>query len=243
MASLSVPRWALCAFYIALGLVGVASSALAIAQASFGFYPFPVWLPETAPGLFFNTTHTGAALALTALGLLAYRLYWLIPGLLPGLWLAHSRGAWAALALGILAMWVRKPLVLLALALALGVLYSFHPSSSDLQRLQIWRGAWLYLTPWGNGFDSFQYLWIGHPAWHPIYTHNDYLQTIFEFGIWSVIPFGLIAWAASRSHATAWPTLIAFLFIACFSMPLHMPIPFTIGAISLLTVLMEPLHA
>ena len=225
---------------IALGLIGALSSALAVAQAAFGWYPFPVWASSHQPGLFFNPVHAGQTLAILALVLFTQRLYWLLPGLLPGLWLAHSRGGWAALAFGLLATYFRHPLWLLVLILAGAVVVTLHPSSSDTQRLLIWQAAWTHLAFWGNGFGSFMNLFIGNPAngiIHPEYVHNDYLQTVFEFGVWSIIPFALIGWATSRITARDWPVLVAFLFMACFSMPLHMPIVAALGAIALITTL------
>jgi hypothetical protein len=185
----------------------------------------------------------GEILALTVVMLIANRLWLFLPAMAPGLWLAHSRGAWAALALGLIATRFRRPLWLLAGALALGIVYSVSPSPSDLQRLQIWRGAYRYLTFWGNGFDTFQYLWIGNPVWHPEYAHNDYLQTVFEFGVWSIIPFSVLAFAVSLRTARDWPVLIAFLFMACFSMPVHMPMTLILGGFALATILMGPFNA
>lgn len=241
-------RWALVPlreFYIALAIVGTASTALALAQAIFGWYPFPVWQIGQAPGLFFNPVHTGTVLTMTIMALVVNRLYWWIPGLLPGLWLAHSRGAWAALALGLLATRFRHPLWLLVLVLALGVLYSTNPGVSDIQRMEIWHAAYTHLTFWGHGIGSFWYLFMGssHGILHPEYAHNDYLQTVFELGIWSVIPFSILLWALSRSAARFWPVLVTFCFFACFTMPLHMPIPAVIGALALILTLLEAHNA
>lgn len=245
IGALPAPRWAFVPLrdvYIAIGCICIASSALSIAQATFGWFPFPVWSQDPVPGLFFNSASTGVILALALVTLVVNRLYWFVPGLLPGLYLAHSRGGWAALALGLLATRFRHPLWLLVLVLAIGCLYSISPSASDLQRLHIWRAAWVNLSFWGNGFNSFQAVYMMDPAGRliqPEYAHNEYLQTVFEFGVWSVIPFSVVAWAASRSQAKDWPTLVTFLFIACFSMPLHMPMTFALGSIALATVLLE----
>lgn len=238
---LSLPRWAfvpLRDFYIAFAWIGIASSILAVGQA-FGYHPLLQWQPEQSPGLFFNPVHAGQTLALIILLCVIHNLRWFIPFLAPGLYLAHSRGAWLALALGLLANWFRRPLWLLVLVLALGVAFSLHPNPSDLQRLDIWKAAYLHLTFWGNGWDSFWNLYMGprSAVVHPEYVHNDYLQTVFEFGVWSLIPFAILAWAASKTSAPDWPILIAFLLMACFSMPMHMPLTLVIGAIALATTL------
>lgn len=241
---LSTPSWAfvpLRDLYIAIALICAASSALAVAQ-SLGWHPVPQWNDKSS-GLMFNSTQQGAVLALCVVALAANRLYWFIPALAPGLYLAHSRGAWAALGLGLLANWFRKPLYLAILVLALGLVYSYHLSSSDLQRLVIWHAAWQYYTLWGNGFDTFQYLWIGQPAWQPLYMHNDYLQAVFEFGVLAVIPFSVVAWALSHTSARDWPTFVTFAFLACFSMPMHMPLALILGLAALASTLTETSHA
>ena len=229
-------RWASFFAYTVLVSFTAVSSLLAIGQA-LGWHPVPEWNQVHQAGLLFNTTTQGAAIALSVITLLTYRLYWPLPIFLPGLYLAHSRGAVAAIAFGLLATWFRRPLWLLVLTLALGVALSLHPSSSDTQRLAIWYAAATHLTFWGNGFGSFWYLWIANPAWWPQYVHNDYLQTVFELGVWSVIPFGVIGWAVFRTHAIDWPILVTFLFIACFSMPLHMPLIAAFGGAALLSTL------
>lgn len=238
---LPAPCWAgtfLRDFYIGLGLIGAASSVFALAQWGFGWYPFPVWGTARPPGFFFNPVHAAQTLAVIGVGLYVRRLYWLIPGLLPGLYLAHSRGGWAALALGVLATHFRQPLWFLVAALAAAVALTLHPSPSDFQRLEIWHAAWINLTFWGNGIGSFWDLYMGSPTQliHPEYAHNDYLQTLFELGVWSVIPFGVVAWAASRTSARDWPVLISVMFMACFSFPIHMPVIALVAAAALISV-------
>ena len=247
IGNVALPRWAfvpLHDFYIAFGLIGIASSILAIAQA-FDYHPFVQWLPDQAPGLFFNPTHASAALSMLAVTLWINNLGWFIPALLPGLYLAHSRGGWAALAVGFGATYIRQPLVFLIAALALGLYWAHNPSPSDLQRLDIWSAAWINLHFWGNGPDSFMNLYMGplNHLIHPEYVHNDYLQTVFEYGIWSLIPFTVLLLAVRRTHVRAWPILVTFMFLATFTMPMHMPLPLTLGALALVLTIMEPLDA
>lgn len=231
MMNLPVLRWAM------LLLAGFAalSSILAIAQA-FGWHPVPQW-NDKPPGFFFNSIAQGEVLALAVLVCFAERAYWLALTMLPGIYLSQSRGALVALALGLIAIWIRRPLVLLCLALAATVYWTHNPSSSDLQRLLIWRAAWTHLTFWGNGFGSFWDLWIGNPAWWPQYVHNDYLQTVFELGVWSVVPFTVVGWLASRTASRYWPTFITFLFMSTFSMPLHIPFALTLWLLAIASIL------
>lgn len=225
--------------YVAVALLCTASSLLAVAQL-FGWHPLPQWVADQTPGLFFNPVVSGSIAALAILALWCNDLPWLTIGVFPGMILSHSRGAWAALVLGFMAFMVRKPLVLLVTVLALAFLLTLHPSVSDMQRLQIWRAAWINLTLWGNGFGSFMYVLMGN-AEHivkPEYAHNEYLQLVFEFGVWALAPLVLVAWALSRSSTRDWPTLVAFSFLACFTMPWHMPVAALIGGLALTTTLL-----
>jgi hypothetical protein len=225
--------------YVLLLVLAFASSALAIGQA-LGWHPIPELNLIHQAGLFYNTTTQGAFLALAMMILITYDFWWpWALALAPGLWLANSRGSFAAIAFGILATCFRRPLWLLVVALAFTVGWSYNPDASNAQRLAIWYAAATHLTFWGNGFGSFWNLWIGNPAWWPQYVHNDYLQTVFEFGVWSVIPFGIVAWATNQTSALDWPVFVTFLFIATFSMPLHMPAVAAIGALTFLATLTE----
>lgn len=231
MILLRFVRWAI----LSIAIACACSSFLSIAQA-LDWHPVPQW-NGTPSGFFFNSMAQGEILALAILALIAERVYWMSFLLLPGLWLSQSRGGWIALALGLIAVWVRRPLILLCLVLAATAYWTYHPSSSDYQRLLIWRAAWTHLTFWGNGFGSFWDLWIGNPAWWPIYVHNDYLQTVFELGIWSAIPFAFVAWIGGQTSSRYWPLFIAFLFMATFSMPLHIPFALTLWLLAIASII------
>lgn len=244
----ALPRWAfdpLRMFYIVIGIICTASSALAVAQA-FGWHPIRQWVDDQSPGLFYNPAAAGAIFALAFIALWVNDLRWWTLGTLPGLALSHSRGGMAALAFGLLAVYFRKPLWLIVLILAFGLALSIYPSSSDTQRLLIWHAAWRYLTFWGNGFGSFWALYMGDPSCcliHPEYAHNEYLQAMFELGIFAIVPFAIVAWALSRTHARNWPTLATFAFIACFSMPIYINWANLLGALALITTFMESTNA
>lgn len=223
--------------YMILAIVCTTSSLLGIVQA-LGYHPIAQWVGN--PGLFYNTVAQGTILALMIVALVAHNLPSFIPALLPGLYLAHSRAGWIALAFGLVAYLLRKPLVLVALAWAVCMLYTWAPNSSDIERLLIWRVAIEHLTFWGNGSSSFDQL---HIADHldPGYAHNDYLQTVFEYGVWSVVPFIVVGWIALQREDQDWPTLMTFLFLAAFSMPIHMPLAAILGALALVSILIRRL--
>lgn len=227
--------WALtslCLFHIVLAGVLGASSMIAVGQY-FGWSPVPQY--STVPsGLFFNSMAHGEILALAILSFIVWGEYLYILPLLPGLYLSNSRGAYVALFIGLVAHCTRS-WILTAIMILAGVDYFLlNMNQGDLQRLLIWRAAATNLTLFGNGFGSFWDLWMGAPAWQPQYVHNDYLQAMFELGIFCLPIFAGLAWAVTKTHARAWPVLVAFLFMATFSMPMHLPFALAIGLAALI---------
>lgn len=232
------------AFYLILAHVGAVSSALAIAQY-FGWFPWPV-REGTLPGLFYSPITQGTFLALLSIGLVIYSHSIMLIYTIPGLVLAQNRGGWAILGIGLVAYFTRRPLVILLLALAIAFIVTNHPSPSDLQRLEIWRVAFANLTLFGHGLGSFWTVFVLSPSHEPFwaqYAHNDYLQLAFELGILAIPLYALAAWGAFQSQAQSWPVLIAFLFAATFSMPIHLPLAALIGAVAFLSTILENKNA
>jgi hypothetical protein len=222
--------------YIALGIIGTISTMVALAQV-FGLQPWPTFNNATS-GLFFNPISTGGFLALTLVALATAGFWEFFPILLLGLYLTHSRGGWAVLVFGLIAIWFRRPLWLLVGILALALVFTTSFSASDSERIRIWHAAVLYLSPFGNGFDSFSKVLIQHNgvwAW-PEYAHNDYLQLAFEFGIFAIPVYALVLWVLAQTSANEWPIFAAFAFMACFTMPLHIPAVAAIGALALISI-------
>lgn len=207
------------------------ASVMVACLEALGYRPWPIY--GAPSGFFYNPIPQGMVLALACvLFACQQRWGWLVP-LLPGLYLAHSRGGWVTLAFGLLSYWFRRPIWLLVLLLAGGVALLWDPSRSDIQRMQIWHAAGTLLTPLGNGFGSFWDLWIGIPAWQPQYAHNDFLELAFEFGFLAVPVFALVAYAASRSASPFWPMLVTYLTLSTYSMPMHIPLAAGLGALAL----------
>jgi hypothetical protein len=206
---------------------GLAVSSLVAVFQYLGYHPILEAYYSTPPGLLFNPTVLGASCALVALALIEYRRWPYIPGVLLGLLLSQSRGAWLIFTLGLAFRWVYWPVLCLAAA-AVALLATHHPISSDIERLTIWGEALRNLVPWGNGigsFTSFYYLALPHLI-HPEFVHNDPLQLLFELGPAAttiLLAFG-IAMYQLRS-----PTLFAFILLATFYFPLWCPITAFIG--------------
>lgn len=205
---------------LALGLT--ISTAVAIIQW-FGYFPVAAQGGNLA-GLLYNQTVQGAAIALVIVGLVWLRQWPYIPALLPGLYLAHSRGGWLILCAGLISRvhW-SLPIALTAIALA----FAFHnPNADDILRLQIWSIAWHNLSTIGWGPFISVYYRDSPTLIHPEFVHDDYLQLVFEYGFAAIIPITIFAAIVGRS-----PVLVAFACLATFYFPLHAPVIAFIGCV------------
>lgn len=208
------------------GLAAGATVSTAIAAAQYFGLNWPPTTSGNYPGLYVNSVQQGAVLAIIVVALVSERMWlWALP-LLPGLYLAHSRGAFLALAVGLLACYVRRVWVFGILAAA-GAFFMLSPlSSSDGQRLFIWRTTWDNLTWFGYGPGMFYTLLMqqGDAQFYPEHAHNDALQLIFEYGIAAVLPLAVFAFALSQTNAREWPVVVAFVTAGAYSMALYMPV-------------------
>lgn len=224
--------------YAGLAVGAGVSSFVAVLQY-FGFQVLPA-VSTAYAGLYVNSVQQGLVLALIVVALVSQRMWlWALP-LAPGLWLAQSRGAWLALAIGLLACYVRR-LWVFGIVGAAGAVYLFSPLSlSDTERLFIWQSAWDKLTLFGYGPGIFyaMVLTTKDGAYlFPEYAHNDALQLLFEYGVGAVLPFAVIGYAISRTEAVEWPVIVAFVAAGCYSMPLFMPIASFLGLVAVGRVL------
>lgn len=211
--------------YAGLATGAAVSSAVAVFQY-FGFTGVPT-TTGTPAGIYVNGVQQGAVLALIAVALASERMWvWMLP-LVPGIVLAQSRGAWIALAVGLLGCGFRRLWVLSVIGVV-GVFYLINPlSSSDAQRLLFWHFAWDNLTwlGWGPGmFYTIVLPQNGVFSLYPEYAHNDALQLAFEYGIFALLPITIAGYALSRTDVKEWPVVLAFVAAGCYSMPLFMPI-------------------
>lgn len=198
-----------------------------------------------ASGLFGNYVPAGEAAAMVAIALVAYRLWWLIPGLLPSL--AFPRGPVVALGVvGSLMLWriSRRgtAFVLLLTALLFGAMFwrQGFSTASFQQRLDMWRDVLPGLTWWGHGIGSFDFLYptfqthtnalqvrIEHP-------HNDLLNVLFEFGAAGGLFVALVVRRCWRVDPG--PELYSFVvFVVCgtVSFPMFTPITWVLACLCL----------
>ena len=210
--------------YTGLAIGGAVSSALAVLQY-FGIETVATF-SVAPPGLYVNGVQQGTVLALIAVALASERMWlWILP-LAPGILLSHSRGAWLALAVGLLACFVRRLWVFGILGVA-GAFYLLSPLSfADAERVFIWRIAFDNMTWLGYGPGTFYSIiipWYGSPR-YPEYAHNDAIQLAFEYGIGALLPFIIFGYALWRTDAKEWPVVVGFVTAGAYSMPLFMPV-------------------
>jgi hypothetical protein len=210
------------------------SSVVAIFQ-HFGYQPV-VMAGESPAGLLFNSTLLGACCALVLIALWTQRQWLWMPGLLPGLYLANSRGAYLILVLVAIAHYSWK------LALTLLVLGGFFliywigqsDGDSDAKRLVIF-GATFRASHWlGNGIGSFNtfYILLGNEILYPGRAHNDYLQLWFELGIGSIPIFLMYLLNLRNTRSDHWPIFLAFSLLGLFYFPLWAPVSAFMGCLT-----------
>jgi hypothetical protein len=203
------------------------SSAVAIAQA-FGFTGLYMFT-TTPSGLFYNSTVLGSSCALILIALASHALWRWVPLVLPGLYLAHSRGAWLILAAVFLTR-IHWAFTIILIG-TVGVAYTWAAGDSDSLRLTVWGHALRELTPLGHGIGSFNsYFFIrSGNVMHPEYVHNDYLQLLFELGPGAIIVFAIYAICLRQRTSPYHATFLGFAILGLFYFPLWCPISAFIG--------------
>jgi hypothetical protein len=217
---------------LAIGLT--VSSVVALAQLS-GFHPVSV--EKGYPGLLYSPLVSGSVSALVIVGLVCHKAWRYVPGVLTLLVLSHNRGGWLVMAVGLAGRYLGWRAMTAIVFTAAGIMY-FHPSPSDIQRMQIWDAAYSNLRWFGLGPGSFTDLWmmvkeLGQDVMErPEFAHNDYIQFVFEAGAGSILVFALMAAILARSEAKEWPVFAGFSALALFYFPLHSPLSAFIGCIA-----------
>lgn len=199
----------------AIGAAIALCSLVAIGQAYFDFG----WIPQVATpgGLFLNKNLMGEMAALVFAAAFLVYVPWIALATLPSIALSGSRTAWLAtgvtLFLNVSWRW-RFVLSAFGCAFALWAWHTgFNTHTYTLgQRFMLWQDAVPRLTFFGNG----TYEWANVENREPN-MHNDWLQLVWELGIFGLIP--IFAVLACRATAFA----VAVIIIGSLSFPLEMP--------------------
>lgn len=231
---------------IGAGLGLWVNSSVVIAQWGWGWEKIPQVIPNS--GLFYNHNMGAEAAAITLAVAVGYRLWWLIPGIVPTLAFG-SRAPVVALGIaGGLALWrwsrfaammttLGGMLIAVAVMKAEGGHRMVFFSPDLVQRIGVWMDTIPHLTVLGHGLGSFL---VNYPLYqhHSIglqlrfeNAHNDYLQVVYELGIGGLALIAvLLARTLAASPSPARYGMIVFLVEACFGFPLYEPVSAALAA-------------
>lgn len=226
--------------YIGLGLGITVSSALAVAQA-FGYKGIYLF-SGTPAGLFINSNALGESAALILVLLVAERIWWLVPGVLPAIALTQARGAVLALSVALGAwVWTRSRLGAVAVVLTLLATGSYftllkQTNHGVAQRLEIWADTFSGLRPFGAGAGSFAQTYPAIAtrqdtlAERPDNAHNEFLETLYQFGIGACFLWFLCIQSLGSPREPERLAFLAFLVVAFFGFALAVPTVAFVGA-------------
>lgn len=221
---------------IGVGLAMALNSVVVLLQVN-GFTWIPVTIPNTAGGLFYNRSLSSDTAGMAAALLVGYRIWWLVPGLLPTL-IYGSRTPILALGVaGFAALWTRDKfwalMTFLGAALCVAVIWSYRNNGMETmeERIGVWQDMLPHLSILGHGLGSFitefpayqqHSATLGYRYENP---HNDFLQIVYELG---VVGFVLVLVLARRmaqvKRGPEWYCLLVFLVEGCFGFPLYEPV-------------------
>lgn len=251
-------RWTLFATAVLVGAAGsvriplvafaaamAAMGAVAAAQAWGGLD----WFPQRAePGaLFVNRNYLAEALAMAAVASVGLRLWWAVPGIVLGLVLTGSGGAFLALG-AVLAAWLllheRWGLSGLLAPAGISLLVFAEADAVSLaQRLHMWSDALGGLSLFGHGVGSFPSIYplIGTPGGNhlfafdvgPAHPHNDLLAMASDTGLFALLPVAALASAFMewRREPVAAGVLLACLGAGLVGFPLANPLPLLVAGL------------
>ena len=220
------------AVFIGAALGMTINSGLSIAQVM----GYDGW-PEVAKpgGLFMNKNLAAEAAAMVLVGTVAYRLWWLVPGILPSMFLTWSRGAILALAACIaVAAWRASPrltAIVGAVVIFLGAMTFLNKANDDSggRRLAMWGDTVDGMTLKGRGLGAFYVLYPATAtrtdalAARPDHVHNDLLEIAFETGPGVILFLAFLAFALMAPLGPERYVLFAFIVAGVAGFPFYMP--------------------
>lgn len=220
--------------------IGLAVSSLLVAIPH--DMPAGVIMSTAREGLMGNRNMLAEATMIVALGLMAYRLWWYLPGLAPALYFAQSRAAMLALVMASLVwLWPRSKTGCIALAalIATATVTAFGLRiDTAAERIAIWQDTIAGLNWLGHGLGSY-YTDFANTASHwdlaqtrPEHAHNELLEAAFELGaVGLALLVGFFAIAYAMATPGLRPLLAGLFAMAMVSFPLHVPVTAFLGSL------------
>ena len=203
------------------------------------------WRPA---GLFVNGNILAETTALVIVGCITYRKYFHVLPMIPAMLLPMQRASILALVIvGIVSQYrtlVQKKLIsflVLVIIISLFVYIEGIRLDSFKDRLELWSFAASNLHWLGNGISSFRTDYLNYTGfvdtnYNVIYIHNDYLELIYDLGIFGVciiMAFAFTLFSNCKVKYVLW----TFAIIACFGFPSHMPATLFIATLCIIDCL------
>lgn len=235
---------------IGTGLGMAVNSAFMVVQHFNGLW----WIPSLTPdgGLYFNHNMAGEAAGMILALVVGYRLWWLVPGILPTVYFGARS---PLLGLGIAGFaWTWGKSKLLATAILLLVpfgIYATHPEYIT-QSLGGWTGPFTTMLnrfgTWDDAIHGFTVFGQGLGSWivnFPLYqrhtsplelrwenAHNDAIQIIFELGIvGAALCAAFVYRLAIAERRPEFYALVVFSVEGLFGFPLYTPVTGALAAV------------
>lgn len=182
-------------------------------------------------GLFANVNILAETALLVCVGLVIYRVWWLVPGVLPSIVLNGSRAAiLSGVCLITLWIWGKSKIVALSVLIVGSItLVSRYKLGTLSERWTLWTDTIDGLTLLGHGlgsfFTSYQfYAEIDTLVSRPRFAHNDLLQICFEFGLIGGLLAALFIIRVLLAKANEKYVFMGFVIISMFSFPFYLPV-------------------
>jgi hypothetical protein len=232
---------------IGVGIGMAVNSAVMVAQ----HFDALGWFPQLTPdgGLYFNHNMAGEAAGMALALVIGYRLWWLVPGVLPTLYFGARSPLLGLAVAGVLWLWGRSRLSAIGLLLAAPVaMYAIHPEYLTVEwtgafytlfnRGEMWVDAVHGLTLAGQGLGS----WVTNFPLYQHHTsplelrwenaHNDALQLTFELGIvGAMLCAAFVYRLAISERRPEHYALLVFIVEGLFGFPLYVPVTAALAAI------------
>jgi hypothetical protein len=204
------------------------------------------WRPS---GLFVNGNILAETTALVIVGCITYRKWFHVLPMIPAMLLPMQRASILALVI-VGTIWIfqnqklklSRYMVLILLLSIGGVIFLMRLDLSSFRdRFELWSFAASNLHWLGNGIGSFRtdylnYTGFADTNYNVIYIHNDYLELIYDLGIFGVciiMAFTFTLFSNCKVKYVLW----TFAIIACFGFPSHMPATLFIATLCIIECL------
>lgn len=175
-------------------------------------------------GLFYNPNALTETAAIVLVGLIVYRLWWLVPGVAATMLMGYGRAGILAFTATAVLSFVPARYRFLGIVTLLGaVVIALQIKGGDRGigiRLEAIEVALQQVTLLGNGVGSFLIRTSSSVFEH---LHNDPLEIVYEFGF-GAIPLVLMVASALSREGQAKPIFICFLLESLLSFPTFMPV-------------------